>query len=96
MKRTPLRKVGKGTRARRAGMAAAKTEVRARSRGRCEAMVSPDCVGRAQHLHHRAKGIHDATSLLDVCRPCHDHIHAHPRRAYELGLLIHRSTPWPS
>lgn len=95
MRRSPLRRVGKGTRVRRAGMAAARAEVRARSRGRCEAMIAPDCVGRGQHLHHRAKDIHDATSLLDVCRPCHEWIHAHPGRAYELGLLIHRSTPCP-
>jgi len=92
VKRTPLRRVGKGTRARRAGMASARAEVRARSQGRCEALIAPDCTGRGEHLHHRAKDIHDATSLLHVCHVCHAHVHAHPARSYELGLLTHRST----
>lgn len=75
---------------------AMKPIVRARSRGRCEAMVSARCGGRGTNVHHRRLraqgGTNDLDNLLDVCIWCHSHIHANPTQSYELGLML-RSTP---
>ena len=69
--------------------------VLARSRGFCE-IGSLGCQGRGVHLHHRLMrsqgGGHDADNLLNVCRICHDLIHAEPEYAYERGWLLHRVT----
>jgi hypothetical protein len=72
-------------------MAAAKAEVRARSRGRCEAMIAPDCVGRGQHLHHVVRrsqgGADDASNLLDLCAADHSLIHANPDWSKRHGFI---------
>lgn len=69
--------------------------VEARSRGYCE-VGSLGCLGRGVHLHHRLMrsqgGGHEADNLLNVCRHCHDLIHAEPMFAYERGWLLHRVT----
>ena len=57
----------------------------------CEAMTSA-CTVRPAHRHHvilRSQGGHDGPTL-DVCAPCHLHIHANPAEAYERGWLRHR------
>lgn len=70
----------------------AKRQVRARSRGVCEAAAKV-CTGTAVYFHHRkmrsAGGSHSAVNGLDVCLPCHDWIHGHPEASYERGLLLH-------
>lgn len=72
--------------------AAARPLVRARSRGRCEAEASPNCSGRATHVHHRRmrsqRGSNDLGNLLDVCAWCHAWIHANPRISYDRGWLL--------
>jgi len=69
--------------------------VEARSRGYCE-VNAYGCRMKGVHLHHRLMrsqgGGHDAGNLLNVCRPCHDLIHAEPTWAYERGWLLHRVT----
>lgn len=51
------------------------------------------CVDQPAHRHHvllRSHGGGDERSnTLDVCRVCHDYIHAHPAEAYERGWLRH-------
>lgn len=79
-------------------------EVAARSGGLCEARVSWECAGMAQHLHHRKRrrhGDHTAANLLHVCWSCHDVIH-NPSWAglaadwsYRCGYLL-RSTDDPT
>ena len=96
MKRTPLKRTAmkRSPKKRRVGdMSATAIEVRDRSRGRCEAGVSPDCTGRGEHLHHklmRSQGGADiAANVIDLCLPCHTHVHANPKQSYELGYLAH-------
>ena len=60
--------------------------------GRCQALVA--CAGSpAVHRHHRkrrSQGINNyAENLLAVCLACHDWIHSHVAKAYDLGLLVH-------
>lgn len=66
-----------------------------RAHGRCEVRVSPDCTGRAEHVHHilmRSQGgTHDIGNLLAVCHRCHGHIHANPAESYEAGWLHRRN-----
>lgn len=67
--------------------------VRARSRGICEAATEV-CTGTAVHQHHkqgRGAQLNNASLILDVCRECHDYIHAHPTESYEHGWLIKRN-----
>jgi len=42
----------------------------------------------------RARGgsITDPANMMVVCRPCHDWIHAHPKLATQVGLLVSRYT----
>jgi 5-methylcytosine-specific restriction endonuclease McrA len=60
----------------------------ARSGYNCEACGLPG----ADHIHHRKLrsqgGRHDPVNLLHVHHACHEQIHAHPERAYALGLLV--------
>lgn len=69
-----------------------KRQVRERSGGYCE-IGSEVCDRLAVHVHHvarrKGKGCHDADSLLDVCRPCHDLAHRDVERAYREGWLRH-------
>ena len=48
----------------------------------------------ATDIHHRwgrhKDRLNDTDWWIGVCRPCHDHIHANPAEAYELGYLIRR------
>lgn len=71
-------------------------QVRSRSGGDCEARVERVCAGRARHMHHvvlRSRGgKHTARNLLDLCLPCHDHIHAHPIWATEHGFMARKNT----
>lgn len=75
---------------------AAKPLVRERSKGVCEAAVSPNCSARGTHVHHRRMrsqgGRNDLDNLLDVCLWCHSWIHANPAKSYEFGLLLHAAT----
>lgn len=65
-----------------------------RAHGRCEAMVSADCTGRAEHAHHlvlRSQGgADDPSNLMALCHACHAHVHANPTESYERGFLRHR------
>lgn len=74
---------------------ATRERVAERSRGFCE-VGALGCMGKGVHLHHRLMrsqgGGHDAENLLNVCRLCHDLIHAEPTWAYERGWLLHRVT----
>lgn len=69
-----------------------RSEVVARSGGRCEAGASDQCTGRCDHLHHRLRrsqgGKHTAVNLLACCERCHAHIHDHPAEAFVEGWLI--------
>jgi hypothetical protein len=73
--------------------AAVRAEVAERSRGLCEARVSPRCHGTAQHVHHRKlrrHGDHSAENLLHVCHACHDAIHSswYAATAYARHFLL--------
>ena len=72
----------------------AQRAVQKRSNGLCEANFAPNCTGRGEQVHHvllRSRGgnKHRVDELLHVCLPCHQHIHAKPLRATELGLMKH-------
>ena len=60
--------------------------------GPCESGMSPDCTGRAVHLHHRKLrsqgGTADPSSTMKVCAFCHGAIHASPAKSYAMGQLV--------
>lgn len=68
---------------------AVKGKVRKRSGGWCE---FPGCTRHAQHFHHRLMRSQGGAGSVDncahLCTGCHSYVHANPRRAYELGLLV--------
>lgn len=81
MKRTP-REVPTATR----------RQLRARSRGRCEAVdLAHDCTHQATHAHHILRrsqgGKHYLENLLHVCLNGHDAIHDRIAEAVALGYL---------
>lgn len=61
----------------------------------CQVQTAPTCGHWAAHRHHRlprsAGGDDDWTNTLDVCRACHEWIHAHPEASYAEGWLVRRS-----
>ena len=71
--------------------------VHARSGFRCEAALDGCTVGVTSTPHHRKRrtqgGPNTLANLLDVCPPCHTHIHAHPDFSYARGLLIRHYDP---
>ena len=88
-----LRSMSAKQRGRLAEYAAAREEVRVRAMGRCE-MRTPVCVGEGVEAHH-VKGrvgplLTDTEWMMHVCRPCHEHAHANPAEAYDLGWLARR------
>jgi len=59
-----------------------------------------DCAGRLV-VHHRKPrqmggdrdpAIHDPERLITLCEHHHAHVHAHPTRSYDNGLLVQRTT----
>lgn len=65
--------------------------VRERSAGRCELRATSDCTGVATDQHHRKRrrdGGHGLANVVDACRPCHTHAHAHPRQARDMGWIV--------
>ena len=54
--------------------------------------MSPDCTGTAVHRHHRKMrsqgGTDEEANIEQVCLACHDYIHAHPAKSYNLGQLV--------
>lgn len=60
----------------------------------CAFVIPGVCSGRAQHRHHvlprSAGGSDRAEHTADVCRPCHEHTHAHPAESYATGRLARR------
>lgn len=63
----------------------------------CEAKVEGVCRGRATLRHHRQGrtpipgiDVDDRDHTLDLCDPCHRHIHNHPAQSYERGWMIRR------
>jgi hypothetical protein len=38
---------------------------------------------------HNAERMYSMDSLVLLCRPCHEHVHAHPAESYEQGWLVH-------
>jgi hypothetical protein len=102
VKRSPLRRKTRlqsrtqlarhtGLRRRRRDLGAARTAVRERAGGRCEAAIEGVCTGSGAHAHHvlrRSQGGPDTPeNLLWLCPPCHGHIHENPAWATEQGLL---------
>lgn len=49
-----------------------------------------ECGRVAVHCHHLAgrSGLNRYRHFKSVCQRCHDMIHAHPREAREIGLLV--------
>lgn len=57
------------------------------------------CGKEAADVHHRMpRGMGGCTdddrnfgmaNLVSLCRPCHDHVHAHPEQSYLDGFLVH-------
>jgi len=80
-----------------AGFEAARPLVRQRSKGVCEAQVSPDCTRTATHVHHRKMrsqgGSNALVNLLDTCSSCHSTIHGKPADSYRSGLLVRSWEP---
>lgn len=68
-----------------------------RAQGRCEARVSDDCTGRAEHAHHRLMrsqgGSDDPSNLAALCGACHAFVHLNPAWSYEYGWLLHAPAP---
>jgi hypothetical protein len=99
VRKTPLAAKSARQRAFEAEFARARALVRQRSEGLCEARISLECRGVAEHCHHRAgrwrKGANDPLLLLDVCWRCHQLIHDRPALSYRLGFLVHAWTPRP-
>lgn len=83
--------------------AQARAEVFERSQGRCEAQIEGVCAGRGTNAHHKHMsgqgGPDTPENLLWVCGSgttgCHGWIHANPREAVELGLLVSSFSPAP-
>jgi 5-methylcytosine-specific restriction endonuclease McrA len=75
-------------------------QVLARALYRCEARCCDWCEDRGLQAHHRLRRQHSGPNTLEnlvaVCPDCHAWIHAHPDRAYALGLLLHRYDGPPS
>lgn len=78
--------------------------VHSRSGGRCEARL-PGCEGVATNIHHRKPrglpGTNAEANLMDICgmgnySGCHGWIETNRTKAYELGLLVKRSSPVPT
>ena len=84
-RRSGLRQVGRRGRAKRAAMQQVPLG------GRCEAAVPGVCTGTAEHRHHRRRasqgGTEDRSNLVLICHRCHEHVHANPGWAFEVGLL---------
>ena len=89
MKRSPLKRVGRRTKADQLELAEAHIALAYRCHGRCEI-----CAGPFQVKHHRAsRGSeysvlrNDASNLMALCTDCHAKIHSFPIWARELGYL---------
>ena len=79
---------------------AVRSEVEARSGGRCEYVSNGiRCLHRLEHLHHKRRrsqgGTDTAGNLAALCEPHHRWCHEHPTEARELGLLIFSGGPEP-
>lgn len=61
----------------------------------CQFAASPDCTGRADHLHHRKLrkqgGDNSPANLWWCCLACHSFVHLNPALSYSKGWLVH---PW--
>lgn len=59
----------------------------------CAARLPDICEGRADCRHHRTRrsqgGTDDPANTVDLCSPCHVHIHANPAWSYRHGWLHH-------
>lgn len=91
LKRTPFKSRYRP----RPGLRQARTFVRSRSDGRCEARVEGVCLGRGDAAHHIVKrsrgGTDDPGNLLWVCNAgCHAWIHANESEATRRGFLRSR------
>lgn len=94
LKRTRLNPVGRKGRAHQDRMNELRPAVFARASWHCQAGISPDCTGSADHAHHvlprSAGGTDTLGNLLGVCWKCHDRLHAHPEESRRRGLLRSR------
>jgi hypothetical protein len=93
--RKPLRRQSKRRRAERGPRARCIATVRQRAKGFCQAGC-PKCAWLGMDAHEllpRSQGGDplNPDGCIWVCRPCHLWIHAHPAKAYALGLLKRRS-----
>jgi hypothetical protein len=88
---TKIPRLSKKARRDRDELAAARPVLLERSRGRCEARVSPRCTGVGVQAHHVERRVHGGTNTPDnlvwLCWFCHDRIHANPIEAMARGLL---------
>lgn len=70
--------------------AAAKAEIRRRSKGACEVQET-NCWHRATLFHHILRrgvgGKGTADNGLHLCVPCHQFVHEHVAESYERGWL---------
>lgn len=72
---------------------ATKAKIYERADGVCEAMLQVICHGTQElQYHHRQNrsqgGMGTAENGLLVCLWCHSWIGQHPRKSYDLGLLV--------
>lgn len=63
--------------------------------GKCQLQCSPKCTGIATHGSHRLPQGRGGKSVKPNCDPaclnCHEFVHAHPKIATVLGLMLE---PW--
>ena len=73
----------------------ARYDVYERAGGRCELMITPDCTGRCEQVHHKAgrggPDPHRLDNLIGCCLHCHQHVHSQPQQAYDNGWSIRKN-----
>ena len=66
-----------------------------RAGGRCELMITPECTGRCEQVHHKAgRNIpdpHRLELLIGCCLHCHNYVHQYPSEAYDSGWSIRKN-----
>ena len=66
-----------------------------RAGGRCELMITPECTGRCEQVHHKAgrnvPDPHRLELLIGCCLHCHTYLHSHVAESYERGWMVRRN-----
>lgn len=68
--------------------AKARKHVLERSGGLCERCGQPGTDTHHRRRRREGDNPHRVVNLLRLCRPCHDHAHAHPLEALETGVVV--------